>query len=235
MMSCDAIRWCVVGIMLLQGCGSVNAGNTGADGSVGDSSGACTTGPCTLLSDDFTATSIDMALWRVNMGGGATVIQRNGMLTLSLPAAAGAFADVVSIAAFPVGTTFEGKVKFSAGQLYDHKGAGFSSARVTENCGTNETDAAMFRGQDGVFVVETALAGTNACPLREQNYLGVMHTLRVARVNDTVVFGEDGTTVTVTTAVPTTALPIRFSAYTFTAAPAQPVQIDVDSVTVTRP
>jgi hypothetical protein len=206
-----------------------------ADGGGSGDGGACTTGPCTLLSDNFDATGVDTAVWRVITGGGGTVVQRNGILTLSLPAVAGAFADVASVAAFPVGTTFEASVTFSRGQTYDHKGAGFASARVTENCGTNETDAAMFRGQDNVLTVETALAGTNACSLREQNYVAGKHALRVARVNDMVVFGEDGATQAVTTAVPTTALPVRFSAYTFTTAPVQPVEIDVDSVTVTRP
>jgi hypothetical protein len=231
-----AKRWSV-GILILAaasllGCGDVKGtDNQGSDAAVNP----CAPNPC-LLSDDFGGAALDPAIWGVSVGGGATVVQHNGVLTLHVPAAADAFVDVYSLVGFPVGTTFEANVTFSAGQLYDHKGAGFASTRIDRDCGAGETDAAMFRGQDGDGNVETKVAGgAPVCTLTAHNYPAGPNMLQISRAADQVLFNQNNVMLPpVKTSIPAGLLPVRFSAYTFTMAPKQPVQIDVDYVRVSR-
>ena len=223
----------------LVGCGDVQgmadaAVGTGGDGPVSP----CFPNPC-LLSDDFDGATLNTTMWGMAVGGGGTATEANGLLTLRLPAVANAYADVYSLVGFPTGTTFEAKVTFSAGQVYDHKGAGFASARIDANCNMGETDAAMFRGQDGDGYVETKVSGsTPGCTftLTTPGYRGGASTLQVSRLADRVLFRKDNASLDPTmTNLPTGLLPVRFSAYTYTIAPTAPVQIDVDYVRVSRP
>jgi hypothetical protein len=231
------LRIAILAALSLAGCGDVAAiGDAGGSAGRDAPSNPCAPSTC-LLSDDFGGTSLDMSTWSVSVGGGATVTVANGTLTLHLPAAIDAFADVASLVGFPVGTTFEARVTFSASQFYDHKGAGFASMRIGSQCDTGETDAAMFRGQDGDAYVETRSGGgTAACTLTTQNYPAGTNTMRISRAADQVVFTENNVMLApVKIGVPMGLLPVRFSAYTFTTAPAQPVQIDIDYVRVMRP
>jgi hypothetical protein len=228
------VRLLAIAATSLLACGDVQA-TADAAGSAGSDAPAnpCAPNAC-LLSDDFGGTALNTAIWGTSVGGGATVTQSNGILTLRLPAAANAFADVYSLVGFPVGTTFEAKVTFTAGQIFDHKGAGFASARVGADCGVGETDAAMFRGQDSDSYVETKVGG--ACTFTAHGYPSGAKVMQISRAADQVVFRENTVMVPpVKVNVPTALLPIRFSAYTYTMAPGQPVQIDVDYVHVSRP
>jgi hypothetical protein len=221
----------------LAGCGDVTAMADAATSAGGDApANPCGPNSC-LLSDDFGGVTLNTSMWGVAMGGGGTVTESNGVLTLRLPAVANAYADVYSLVGFPSGTTFEAKVTFSAGQFYDHKGAGFASARVGSGCDMGETDAAMFRGQDGDGYVETKVSGnTPTCTLTTRNYPEGASIMQVSRLVDRVLFRQNnGSLDPIMTNVPMGLLPVRFSAYTFTTAPAAPVQIDIDYVRVSRP
>jgi hypothetical protein len=202
-----------------------------------DALAMCTPNPCLLLSDDFSGATIDPTVWGVATAGGATVTQQNGLLRIHLPPVPEAWADVFSRTTFPVGTTFEASVTFSAGQFYDHKGVGFASARIGSGCDAGESDAAMFRGQDDDGYVETKTGHVATCSLTTDSYPAGPRTLRITRLGDQVLFRQNTTQFpparTRLSAVP---LQVRFSAYTYsTNMPAQPVQIDVDWVTVTTP
>jgi hypothetical protein len=192
----------------------------------------CAPGAC-LLVDEFDGANLNPALWGVTLAGGATARLRNGSLTIRLPAAVEAFADVYSLIGFGVDTTFMASVTFTPGQFYDHKGVGFSSEGIGADCFSGETDAAMFRGQDGDAYLETKLAGTATCALTTKDYPTSTRVLTIARAMDQVVFSEDNVALApIRTRVPTGLLPIRFTAYTYETAPGAAVQIDVDWVAV---
>jgi hypothetical protein len=220
----------------LVGCGDVTAIADAATSGSDAPANLCGPNPC-LLSDDFGGAMLNLSTWGFAVSGGGTISQSNGVLTLRLPAVANAYADVYSLVGFPAGTSFEASVTFSAGQFYDHKGAGFASARIGSGCDQGETDAAMFRGQDGDGYVETKVSGgTSTCTLTTKMYPGSVTKMQIARLADQVVFRQDNTSLApVTTNVPMGLLPVRFSAYTFTTAPMAPVQISVDYVRVSRP
>jgi hypothetical protein len=223
----------------LLACGNVKGMDSPADAAAtpGDTavSNPCAPGTC-LLADDFNRPSLDTAMWGTSVGGGATVTQTGGHLTLHVPAVAGAFADVYSLIGFPAGTTLEASVTFSAGQVFDHKGAGFASSAVSDQCNVGETDAAMFRGQDGDGYIETKVAGVYSCNQTVPMYPGGTNTIQIERKADQVVFHQNNVTLpAITNNLPAGLLPVRFSAYTYTMAPTQPVQIDVDYVLVKRP
>jgi len=190
----------------LAGCGNVAATADVPTGGSDAPANLCGPNPC-LLSDDFSGAMLDLSMWGFAVSGGGTISQTNGVLTLRLPAVANAYADVYSLVGFPAGTTFEASVTFSAGQIYDHKGAGFASARIGANCNMGETDAAMFRGQDGDRFAETKVGGSGAtCTFTSStpNYPGSVTTMQITRLTDQVVFRQDNTSLApVTTNVPT--------------------------------
>ncbi len=229
----------VLAVTSLAGCGDVTATADAGASTGGDASAnLCGPNPC-LLSDDFGGGMLNLSMWGYDVSGGGTISQSNGVLTLRLPAVANAYADVYSLLGFPSGTTFEAKVTFSAGQVFDHKGAGFASARIGADCGMGETDAAMFRGQDGDGYVETKVSGSApGCTftLTNPGYPGGASVMQVSRLADRVLFRKDNASLDpIMTNLPTGLLPVRFSAYTYTMAPTAPVQIDVDYVRVSRP
>lgn len=224
---------------VLIGCGNVAA--TASDARPGDgATGDATFNPCApdtcLLADDFSGAALNPSIWGTMTGGGATITQANGLLTIQLPAVINAFADVYSLAGFPTGTLFEAKVTVNPGQFYDHKGIGFSSSRIDQQCNVGETDAVMFRGQDGDAYLETKAANVDTCKPLTTMYPGGTSTYQIARAATQVVFTKDGASQPAVTAnLPTGLLPVRFSAFTYSMnKPAQPVQIDIDYVFVKR-
>ncbi len=229
------MRLIALAVVVLIGCGDVAA--TARDAGPGDAAPADAYNPCApatcLLADDFSG-GLDPSRWAMTASPGATIAVAGGVLTIRLPAVANAFADVHSLVGFPVGSTFEASVTFSAGQFFDHKGAGFASDRVDSGCTTGESDAAMFRGQDADAYVETKAATTSDCKMTTAMYPGGTSKLQIARTSNQVVFTQnDVAQPPITTDVPTATLPIRFSAYTFTSGtPAHAVEIDVDYVFV---
>jgi hypothetical protein len=221
----------------LCGCGKVAAMQTaGADAAGADAAGGANScDPC-FLSDDFSAASLNTSRWAVAVGGGGSVVQHDGKVTLQLPAAANAYADLSSVMKFPVGSTFEASVTFTAGQGHDHKGYGFASGRVGSDCSHGETEAAMFRGQDDAAVLETETGGIATCNGTVQPYPAGTSILRVAWTSTQVVFQDNSTHYDpVTTNLPAGPLPVRITAYTYTSAPKSAVQIDVDYVIVSPP
>ena len=225
---------------VLIGCGNVAATASDArpsDGPAGDAaSNPCAPATC-LLSDEFDGTGLDPSKWGMAASAGATITVSSGVLTIKLPAVSNAYADVYSLAGFPVGATFEATVTFSPGQVADHKGAGFASARVDNGCQAGETDAAMFRGQDGDAYIETKTGNTATCTRTTTMYPGGTSKLKIVRMGNQVVFTQNGAAQQpVTASVPVGLLPVRFSAYTFTTVgPPQPVEIDVETVFVRPP
>ena len=234
------MRLLALAVTVLIGCGNVAATASDArpgDGATGDAaSNPCAPATC-LLSDDFDGTSLDTSKWGMTASAGATITVASGQLTIKLPAVANAFADVHSLAGFPVGATLEATVTFSPGQVADHKGAGFASDRVGSGCEVGETDSAMFRGQDGDAYIETKAANTASCTKTTTMYPGGTSKLKIARMGNQVVFTQNGAAQPAVTAnVPVGLLPVRFSAYTFTTTgPPLPVEIDVDTVFVRPP
>ena len=217
-------------LLVLVGCGSVSGNH--ADAPPADAANPCAPKTC-LLSDDFSGATIDPSKWMVATGGGASVVQQGGILKIQLPAVADAYADVASLTGFPNGATFRAAVTFTPGQFYDHKGVGFASDRIAADCGVGEMEAAMVRGQDGDSYVETKTGNVHTCTLTTQSYPAQSGMLEITRATDHVQFVEDGVSLApVTTNVPTGLLPIRFSAYTYTMPPMQPLEIDVDWVAV---
>jgi hypothetical protein len=232
-------RFLVLAATSMIGCGDVKGLAVDAahlDGTPVDAAyNPCAPDQC-LLADDFSGPTLDAARWGTAVGGGATVTQASGKLTIRLPAVASAYADVFSQVGFPVGASFEASVTFTAGQFYDHKGIGFASARVDSGCNTGEPDAAMFRGQDGDSYVETKAATVYSCTKAATMYPGGTSKLQIVRAADQVTFRQNDIALpSLNTNVPAGLLPIRFSAYTFTTAPGVPVQIDVDYVFVRHP
>ena len=222
----------------LAGCGDVQGVMDAAVGPGDGAASPCGPNPC-LLSDDFDGATLSTTMWGVAVGGGGTATEANGLLTLRLPAVANAYADVYSLVGFPPGTTFEAKVTFSAGQVFDHKGVGFSAGRIGADCGMGETDAAMFRGQDADGYVETKVGGTGATctlTLTTPGYAAGASIMQVSRLADRVLFRKNNASLDpIMTNLPAGLLPVRFTAYTYTMAPTAPVQIDVDYVRVSRP
>ncbi len=198
--------------------------------------GVATGGGTTLLEDNFSSGSLNTSLWGTAVGGGSTVSQSGGYLTMTVPTAGNAYADLYSLTSFPVGSTFEARVYLSAGQWLDHKGIGYADARIGPDCGSGETQAAMWRGQDGDKYTETKIVPTSCNGvIRQTGYPAGWRTIKVVRVNSAQVdFYEDGVLLgTHTTSVPTGSIPIRFSAYTYTWGPSSPITIQVDWVKVT--
>jgi len=196
------------------------------------------TGPLLLLEDYFSSGSINTSLWGTAVGGGATIVQSGGYLQISVPNAANAYADVYSKSYFPVGTTFEARVWVGSGQSYDHKGIGYANARVGPDCGSGETQAAMWRGQDRDKYTETKRSSSSYnCTKRQSNYPSGWRTIKVERVSSSQVkFYENESLIgTHSSYIPTGSLRIRFSAYTYTLAPSDYVTIWVDWVKVTQP
>ncbi len=230
------MRFLALAVTVLIGCGDVAA--MANDARPGD--GATAYNPCApdtcLLADDFSGATLNPSIWGTTVGGGATITQANGLLTIKLPAAINAFAEVYSLVGFPTGTLFEANVTINPGQFYDHKGIGFSSARIGPDCNSGETDAAMFRGQDTDANVETKAANVASCPVTTTMYPGGTSTFQIARAANQVVFTQNGAAQPAATKnLPTGLLPVRFSAFTYsTVMPGQPVQIDVDYVFVKR-
>jgi hypothetical protein len=227
------MRFLALAVTVLIGCGDVAA--IAHDAGPGDAAfNPCAPDTC-LLADDFSGAALNRSIWGTATGGGATITQASGLLTLQLPAAIDAFADVYSLVGFGPGTVFEARVTISPGQFYDHKGIGFASGRIDNQCDAGETDAVMFRAQDGDAYVETKVASAASCKLTTMMYPGGTGTYQIARAASQVVFTQNGATQPAVTAnLPTGLLPVRFSAFTFSIMPAQPVQIDVDYVFVKR-
>jgi hypothetical protein len=223
----------------LGGCGNVNtpaapdatADTAAADGAVNP----CAPDAC-LLFDDFSGANLDGSRWGVHTGGGATVTQTGGVLTIHLPAAVDAFADVYSLVGFGPGTALEAGVTFTPGQFYDHIGIGFASDRVNNQCDVGETDAAMFRGQDQDGYIETKTAGVYSCNKTTTMYPGGVSKLQIARLDTQVEFRQnDAVLAPITSNLPMGLLPVRFSAYTYTIAPTTPIDITIDYVFVKHP
>jgi len=192
----------------------------------------------TLLYDDFSSGSINTSLWGTVVGGGATIVQSGGYLQISIPNVANAYADLYSKSYFALGTTFEARVWVGSGQSYDHKGIGYANARVGADCGSGETQAAMWRGQDRDKYTETKTSSSSYnCTKRQSNYPSGWRTIKVQRVSSSQVkFYENESLIgTHTSYIPTGSLRIRFSAYTYTLAPSDYVTIWVDRVKVTQP
>jgi hypothetical protein len=227
------MRFLALAVAVLIGCGDV--ASVAHDAGPGDAAfNPCAPDTC-LLADDFSGATLNSSIWGTATGGGATITQANGLLTIKLPAAVNAFADVYSLVGFATGTVFEAKVTVNPGQFYDHKGIGFSSSRIDNQCDVGETDAAMFRGQDGDAYIETKAASAPNCLPTTTMYPGGTSTYQIARAASQVVFTQNGAAQPAVTAnLPTGLLPVRFSAFTFSIMPDHPVQIDVDYVFVKR-
>jgi hypothetical protein len=229
----------ILAATFLIGCGNVK-GMTAADAAPTTADAAATdaaSNPCApdacLLFDDFNGASLNASLWGIMVGGGATVTQAGGVLSIRLPAAADAFADVYSLVAFPAGTALETSVAVTAGQFYNHTGVGFASAAIGNQCDVGETDAAMFRGQDQDGYVETKASGVYSCNRTTPMYPAGPSRMRIARAADQVEFRQnDIMLAALVTNLPAGHLPVRFTAYTYTIAPTQPFQIDIDYVFV---
>lgn len=240
---CSPLRVCLALAVPLLGCGNVNSPETpdaptapGVDAAPTADAAVNRCAPQTcLLADEFDGTALDPEIWGVELAGGATARVKNGVLTLHLPASPEAFADVYSLVGFPAGTTFLASATFTSGQFYDHKGAGIASSGIRADCFSGETEAAMFRGQDGDTYVETKLAGTATCNLTTKDYQAGTHALKIVRETDQVVFTQNDVALDpVKTRIPTGLLPVRFTAYTYETAPGAAVQINVDWVAVLR-
>lgn len=155
---------------------------------------------------------------------------------VTIAAAADAFADVFSVVGFGPGTALEASVTFTPGQFYDHTGIGFASGPVGDQCDVGETDAAMFRGQDEDGYIETKAAGVYSCNRTTTMYPGGAYRLQIDRRSDQVSFRQnDAVLAPIVSNLPSGLLPVRFSAYTYTQPPAQPIDIQIDYVLVTRP
>jgi len=222
----------VLAVTLLIGCGDVKATAVDAAQPGDAAANPCAPDAC-LLFDEFSGASLNASLWGTMVGGGATVTQSNGVLSLHLPAAADAFVDVYSLVAFPAGTALEAGVTVTAGQFYNHTGIGFASAAIGKQCDVGETDAVMFRGQDQDGYVETKASNLYSCNKTSPMYPGGSSRMQISRAVDQVGFRQnDVMLATVTTNLPAGHLPVRFTAYTYTLAPTQPLQIDIDYVFV---
>ncbi|MCA9670528.1 MAG: hypothetical protein KC503_33255 [Myxococcales bacterium] len=197
--------------------------------------GSCSAGSgCHLLYDDFN--TLDTSVWAVAVSTGASAAVASGELRITLPAAANAYADVATKMSFGPTTTLEARVYLSAGQFYDHRGLGFANARIGDSCGASpgERDAAQWRGQDDDLYRQSARASQHACTKHADAYAAGWHTIKIVRSAASVAFYLDGQLAyTEQNNVPSASLPVRFSAYTFTSAPGQSLQIRVDWVRVT--
>ncbi len=194
-----------------------------------------------LLFDDFTSDTLDPNLWVTNVGGGGKVTVAGGLVTINAGTAASAFAELVSKTSFPVGTTFTARVSLAVGQTYDEKGVGYANARLSDGCGTGETEAAMIRGQSNILLIEPKTNNISQCGAlnAEQNpYPAGYRTFKIVRLSSNEIDFYDGTAAqTDTFAVPGGLLPARIGTFTSTANPADltdPVTIIVDWVLVTQ-
>ena len=193
-----------------------------------------------LLIDDFTSNTLDTTKWHANTDGGASLSIANGMLTLSAPSAAAAFAEIASVGTFGVGTTFEASVSLEAGQTYDEKGIGYANLRLWDDCQSGETEAAMFRGLNNQLVIEPKAGNLSQClsaSAEPGSYLAGTRDFKVVRLSGGQIDFYDGATLQSDVArVPQGALPVRFGVFTSAVnPPAKPVVLHVDWVKVTKP
>ncbi|HWE26782.1 MAG TPA: thrombospondin type 3 repeat-containing protein [Polyangia bacterium] len=193
-----------------------------------------------LLIDNFTSNTLDTTIWKSNTDGGGTIAIANGMLTLTAPSAAAAFAEISSVGTFAVGTTFEASVNLEAGQTYDEKGIGYANARLSDDCQGGETEAAMFRGFNNELVIEPKAANLSQCLASNAepgSYLAGIRDFKVVRLSaGQIDFYDNGTIQSDTARVPQGALPIRFGVFTSSVnPPSVPVVMHVDWVKVTKP
>ena len=93
----------------------------------------------------------------------------------------------------------------------------------------------MWRGQDGTKMTETKTGGSAVCTPSQSNYPAGWRTIKVVRVSASQVqIYEDSVLIgTHATQVPGGSLPIRFSGWTYTFGPSQPIAIQVDWAKVT--
>lgn len=158
---------------------------------------------------------------------------------MTVYAMANAYADLSSIQTFAVPSTFEARVRLSAGQWYDHKGLGFANGTVGADCYQGETEAAMWRGQDDDEYIESKKNSNPNCTQIQDSYPSTWNTIKIVRTSSDVKYYKDGTlvgTISGASNVSTAQMPIRFSAYTYTAGgPSSSLTIEVDWVRVTVP
>jgi hypothetical protein len=195
-----------------------------------------------LLDETFDNNTIDPTKWTITTGNGGQVTIANGVVTLRAPAAANAYAEIASVATFGVGTTMTAHVHWNVSQLYDEKGSGFANKRITDSCGSNESEAAMFRGMNFDLLLETATGinpkcqpytdGQEVSPYAAGDRVLVINRLSASQVT----FIDNGKAPFSTTAFVSSAnLPVRFGVFTSTANPsASDVIMTVDSVRVTK-
>ena len=196
-----------------------------------------------LFEDLFDSGFIDSSKWGqgTDAGGSGITWGRNGTAVLYINNAANAYADLYSKTSFPVGATFEASVNLTGpgwwrDRWYDHRGIGFANGRVNADCGSGETEAVIWRGQDADGYSQTETGGAANCQSFIQNYPDGWRTIKIVRVSNTQAqFYENGTLYhTHFDYIPTGNLPIRFSGYTHNVgAPAAPYVIEVDWVRVT--
>jgi hypothetical protein len=192
-----------------------------------------------LLSDDFNGNTLDPTRWIAATANGGQVSVGGGVVTLRAPATAAAFAEIASIDSFPVGTIFTARVHLSGGQTYDIKGAGYANKRLSDVCGTAETESAMVRGQNADLLFETETVSSPKCqPLETGSpYAAGDRTLQITRLSPSQVDFVDGTGAPIATVadVPGGNLPVRFGVFTSSANPPQAdVIMTVDWVRVVR-
>jgi hypothetical protein len=195
-----------------------------------------------LLSDDFD--TLDPTVWIQNIDANKTgqVLVGGGKVTLTTGTVAASYAEIVSVASFPVNTVLMAQVHMTKNQTYDQKEVGFSNNVLADGCGQKETEGAMVRAQNNLFLWESYTAGgTATClPLENDGYLDGDRTLTITRVGTAEVDYNDSAGMSVSTAgkgvkVPPGDLPVRFAVFTSTSnPPAAPVTMTIDWVRVLR-
>lgn len=229
---------CVRGVCCQPACQGKTCGQSDGCGGTCESGSGCTK---VLLEDQFDGAALDSSRWSAASAGGGTVSVSGGELLVQVPAQTNAWAEAASKASFPVGAVFEARVFLSSAQFYDHRGVGFASGHVGADC--NDTGggshSAQWRGQDEAKVAECKNGTEIDCQAVSTSYPGGWRTIKIVRRADRVEFYENGVSMRVATEaakLPSSALPVRFSAFTYySAAPGSPITIRVDWVKVTLP
>lgn len=192
--------------------------------------------------DDFTTSTIDTTKWQVAASGETASIGA-GKLRLIAPqfAPIWSYAEVASLATFPLGTVFEARVSVP-GIARDRTGFGFANARIGTNCASGETEALLWRAQDTNKYVQAETGGSSLCPLVQSGYSPGWRTIRIDRVhasaaniyeNDVKIDTGAGA-YTFNTNIPAGALPIRLGTFSAGSLPVF-TMIEVDWVKASTP
>jgi hypothetical protein len=193
-----------------------------------------------LLGDDFNDGTLDTNIWTTSATGtGAYVNESDGYANIHTNAISNTTADLISTTAYGPEVAMRFSARISAGQLYDHKALGFLNTNVGYDINALD-DSTTYRTQDGdIYVSNSTSTGVYQDTRLEQStypsYSGSFKTWEILWQSSSVKYNfEEIAKATHVSYVPSVSITPRFSLNTYTIAPTNPLDINVDWIVVRK-